>query len=111
MINAWSLAASVLNNTLDEDYPIMDKTKGRWSDVTITSLESDEYYIPHSDSYYDYTRNDPDAKNPFTDPVDRARAEIVVGKDLSYHDPDDNANKNNDFNSVSYTHLTLPTIE
>ena len=78
MINAWSLATSVLNNTLDEDYPIMDKTKGRWSDVTITSLESDEYDIPHSDAYYDYTRNDPNAKNPFTDPVDRARADYVV---------------------------------
>jgi len=81
MINAWSLAASVLNNTLDKDYPIMDKTK---SDITITSLESDEYDIPHSDAYYDYTRNDPDAKNPFTDPVDRARAERVVGKDLEW---------------------------
>ena len=43
MINAWSLAASVLNNTLDKDYPIMDKSKGRWEDTTITSQESDEY--------------------------------------------------------------------
>ena len=46
MVNAWSLAASVLNGTLDEDYPIMDKTKGRWDeDITITSRESDEYDI------------------------------------------------------------------
>ena len=81
MINAWSLAASVLNNTLDKDYPIMDKTKGRWNeDVKITPQESDEYDIPHSDYYYDYTRNDPDAKNPFTDPEDRKRADKVVGK-------------------------------
>ena len=44
MINAWSLASSILNGTLDEDYPIMDKTKGRWDeDITITSKESDEY--------------------------------------------------------------------
>ena len=44
MVNAWSLAASVLNGTLDEDYPIMDKTKGRWDeDIKITSRESDEY--------------------------------------------------------------------
>ncbi|SVE24200.1 uncharacterized protein METZ01_LOCUS477054, partial [marine metagenome] len=58
----------------------MDKSKGRWSeDITITSRESDEYDIPHSDAYYDYTRNDPNAKNPFTDPKDRARAERVVG--------------------------------
>ena len=41
--------------------------------------------VDHSDAYYDYTRNDPNAKNPFTDPADRARAERVVGntdKDL-----------------------------
>ena len=61
MVNAWSLAASVLDGTLDEDYPIMNDTK-------ITPQESDEYDIPHSDSYYDYTRNDPNRENPFTDP-------------------------------------------
>ena len=32
----------------------------------------------HSDAYYDYKRNDPNAENPFTDPKDRARAERVV---------------------------------
>ena len=48
MVNAWSLAASVLNGTFDEDYPIMDKTKGRWDeDITITSRESDEYDVIH----------------------------------------------------------------
>ena len=62
MVNAWSLAASILNGTFDEDYPIMKKKE-----------------VEHSDAYYDYTRNDPDAENPFTDPVDRARAEFVVG--------------------------------
>ena len=35
--------------------------------------------IEHSDAYYDYKRNDPNAENPFTDPEDRARAERVVG--------------------------------
>ena len=68
MVNAWSLAASILNGTFDEDYPIMNKKE-----------------IEHSDAYYDYKRNDPNAKNPFTDPADRARAERVVGntdKDL-----------------------------
>ena len=50
MVNAWSLAASVLNGTLDEDYPIMDKTKGRWGeDTTISPLESDEYDIPQKE--------------------------------------------------------------
>ena len=33
----------------------------------------------HSDAYYDYTRNDPYAVNPFTDPKDRERAERVTG--------------------------------
>tara|TARA_B100001109_G_scaffold71120_1_gene57907 strand:- start:474 stop:1208 length:735 start_codon:yes stop_codon:yes gene_type:complete len=79
MINAWSLAGSILAGTFEKDYPVMDKTKGRWSDTKITPNESDEYDIPHSDSYYDYTRNDSNAKNPFTDPVDRARADYVVG--------------------------------
>jgi hypothetical protein len=68
MVNAWSLAASILNGTFDEDYPIMNKKE-----------------IEHSDAYYDYKRNDPNAENPFTDPADRARAERVVGntdKDL-----------------------------
>ena len=49
MVNAWSLAASILNGTFDEDYPIMKKKE-----------------IEHSDAYYDYTRNDPNAENPFT---------------------------------------------
>jgi hypothetical protein len=30
--------------------------------------------IEHSDAYYDYKRNDPNAENPFTDPKDWARA-------------------------------------
>ena len=62
MVNAWSLAASILGGTFDEDYPIMKKKE-----------------VEHSDAYYDYTRNDPNAENPFTDPVDRARADFVVG--------------------------------
>ena len=61
MVNAWSLAASILDGTFDEDYPMIDKEE-------------------HSDAWYDYNRNDPDRENPFTDPKDRARAEKVVGK-------------------------------
>ena len=34
--------------------------------------------IEHSDNWYDYPRNDPDAENPFTDPKDKERAEKVV---------------------------------
>ena len=65
MVNAWSLAASILNGTFDEDYPIVNKKE-----------------TEHSDYYYDYTRNDSNAKNPFTDPKDRERAEKVVNDDL-----------------------------
>ena len=36
--------------------------------------------VEHSDSYYDYNRNDVNLDNPFTDPKDRERAEKVVGK-------------------------------
>ena len=61
MVNAWSLAASILGGTFDKDYPIMKKKE-----------------VEHSDAYYDYTRNDPDAENPFTEPKDIARAETVV---------------------------------
>ena len=37
MVNAWSLAASILNGTFDEDYPIMkkkevDEKTGLWKE-------------------------------------------------------------------------------
>ena len=52
MVNAWSLAASILDGTFDKDYPIM------------TDKEE------HSDAWYDYDRNDPDRPNPFSaDPL------------------------------------------
>ena len=60
-MNAWSLLYDILNGTFDEEYPIVGKKE-----------------IEHSDYYYDYTRNDPNAKNPFTDPKDRERAENLV---------------------------------
>ena len=82
MVNAWSLAASVLDGTFDQDYPIMTDTK-------ITPQESDEYDIPHSDSWYDYNRNDPDRENPFTDAFDHLMGESVTGKTpWIYESPD-----------------------
>ena len=70
MVNAWSLAYDVLNGTMDEVYPVMNENK-------ITPQESDEYdpiiklsdTVEHSDVWYDYTRNDPNAKNPFIDDI------------------------------------------
>jgi hypothetical protein len=45
--------------------------------------------IQHSDSWYDYKRNDPDRKNPFTDPKDRERAFKVTGEEpYIYESPD-----------------------
>ena len=97
MVNAWSLAYSILNGTFDEDYPIMtddnritpqesdeydpieggsassQTTADLGNGITISGLQdgvavaniSDDY--DHSDFWYDYTRNDPHAVNPFTD--------------------------------------------
>ena len=86
MVNAWSLAASVLNGTLDEDYPIMDKTKGRWSDdITITSRESDEYDIinPNEDDGLDYEVNYYD---DYMADIDDQRAHHFVHANSAYND-------------------------
>ena len=93
MINAWSLAYDVLNGTLDENFPIKkkqmtDEIKLEGADKGVVNVPTDinldqdiniSTDIEHSDAWYDYTRNDPDRENPFTDPEDRARAERVVG--------------------------------
>ena len=85
MVNAWSLAASILDGTFDEDYPIMtkkdiDEKTGLWS-------EPEPYQ--HSNYYYDYTRNDPDAENPFTEAFDYLMGESVTEKTpWIYESPD-----------------------
>ena len=83
MVNAWSFAHSLMNDTFDEDYPIMNDTK-------ITPQESDEYDIPHSDAWYDYNRNDPNRKNPFPEgSYDYLKGESVTGKTpWIYESPD-----------------------
>ena len=90
MINAWSLLYEELNGTMDKTYPI-ENNELNGEDIVINTgtgntifnvpedLEIDDD-IEHSDAWYDYTRNDPDRENPFTDPKDRARADRVVGK-------------------------------
>ena len=107
MINAWSLAYDVLNGTLDENFPIKKKPMTdeiklegadegvvnvpddinldqdinieTTSDKKVFNVSYDGLKQEHSDYWYDYTRNDPNRENPFTDPVDRTRAERVVG--------------------------------
>ena len=53
MINAWSLAGSILNGTFEKDYPIMDKTKGRWSEED-EIREMDDHELREDDDGLDY---------------------------------------------------------
>jgi len=71
MTNAWSL----LYDELYGDDKMTDNDKKVDPDG---GTNTDDGY-KHSESYYDYTRNDPDAKNPFTDAFDYAMGEAVVG--------------------------------
>ena len=97
MVNAWSLAASILDGTFEEDYPLMEKSKKGWSEED-EIRELDDYYdfenvgsgnTAHSDYYYDYTRNDPAAKNPFTEAFDYLMGESVTEKTpWIYESPD-----------------------
>ena len=91
MINAWSLLYEELNGTMNKTYPVENNELNDENIVintgtgdTIFNVPSDvndlDDDIEHSDAWYDYTRNDPDRENPFTDPKDRARADRVVGK-------------------------------
>jgi len=59
MVNAWTLAASVLNGTLDEDYPIMFGPDDEENYVKWKKENPDK-----SDYYFDYDRNG-DMPNPF----------------------------------------------
>ena len=90
MVNAWALAASVLDGTLDEDYPIMtqteQKTHSYYDKDGGLHLRQDDFKVEglKDPSYYDYTRNDPDAKNPFTDAFDYLMEQSVVSGDDGY---------------------------
>ena len=113
MVNAWSLAYSILNGTFDEDYPIMT------DDNRITPQESDEYDpieptdsqdlgngitisglqdgvavanisatdgYDHSNFWYDYTRNDPDMPNPFINTEDQKKETMGSDGRYKYHE-------------------------
>ena len=104
MINSWSLLYDEIyeDDEMTDDNRITalesDEYDPKPESTFVTSLESDEYDpiitvgtgntavytvttpdIEHSDAWFDYKRNDPDRENPFTNPVDRARADFVVG--------------------------------
>ena len=85
MINAWSL----LYDEIYGDDEMSDEIKLTGADEGVVNVPNDinldqdiniKTDIEHSDVWYDYTRNDPDRENPFTNPKDKARADRVVGK-------------------------------
>ena len=89
MINSWSLLYEELNGFMDKTYPVENNELNGEDIVINTGTGNTIFNVPedlkiddieHSDAWYDYTRNDPDRENPFTDPKDRARADRVVGK-------------------------------
>ena len=85
MVNAWSLAWEEMNGTMDETYPVREDIPPELWNKPIQKdfkVEGDGY--EHSPYYYDYKRNDPDAKNPFTDAFDYMMAEAVVNGDDGY---------------------------
>ena len=82
MVNAWSLAASILDGTFEEDYPLMDKSKEGWS-------EEDE--IRELDDYYDFknvgagnTALDNDGLDYEVDLFDGASADYMADIDDMY---------------------------
>ena len=87
MVNAWSLAASVLNGTLDEDYPIMSKEKREDLSMSVEGDSADSY--KHSEYWYDYTRNDPDRPDPFTDAFDHMMDVDYPSDFTTFSDNDD----------------------
>ena len=98
MVNAWSLAASILDGTFDKDYPIMTDIKidtGVGNTATYTVSED----IEHSEYWYDYTRNDPDRPNPFsTDPLADNDDQIAHHVGLNYDELNLNIQANSPYN-------------
>ena len=88
MINAWSLLYDEIygdDEMTDKTYPVENTEPNDENIVINTSTGNTIFNVPsdvndldddieHSDAWFDYKRNDPDRENPFTDPVDRARA-------------------------------------
>ena len=58
--------------------------------VGVGNTANVEEEIEHSSAWYDYTRNDPSAVNPFTDAFDYLMAESVTGKTPWIYESPDN---------------------
>ena len=62
MVNAWSLAASILNGTFDKDYPIMkkkevDEKTGLWKEPDPVDSDGLDYEIDYYNDSADYMAN------------------------------------------------------
>ena len=98
MINAWSLLYEEMNGTMDKTYPIKENVMSDKIEIKIEGGDEGVVNVPsdinlddyeHSNAWYDYNRNDPDRKNPFTDAFDHLMGESVTGKTpWIYESPD-----------------------
>ena len=85
MVNAWSLADSVINGTLEEDYPIMTKKHESYDDfenplpdqITLTDKEVDDVY-----QYYYPADGDPFQQNFLADNDDQAAHHFNLDKEV-----------------------------
>ena len=117
MVNAWSLLGSIVSGTFEEDYPILDKSKGRWSEED-QIRELDDYYdfknvgagnTAYEDDGLDYEVNLYDGSS--ADYYDKYLADIDDQRAHHFSTYDDGFTLQvTEEKPVSYTHLTLPTI-
>ena len=106
MVNAWALAASVLDGTLDEDYPIMktDEIKIETSDEQVVNVPLGDINLDenitigtgntatepeHSPYYYDWDRNGL-TENPFENDYAQAVDHLVDEMPSSFTTLSDN---------------------
>ena len=93
MVNAWSLAASVLDGTLDEDYPIMNTKKSHsyYDKDGGLHLRQDGFKVEgcHDPSYYEWDRNGL-TENPFDDDYGQAVDHLVDEMPSSFSTLSDN---------------------
>ena len=54
MVNAWSLAASILGGTFDEDYPVMKKKDEKFEDDGLDGLDYESDYMSDIDDQYSH---------------------------------------------------------
>ena len=106
MVNAWSLAASILDGTFEEDYPLMNDDDLEWIEKSggfewtpgspwppEEPADIDDMYMHHfteGESTYTIAEGSPEYKYNEDEILDSMKE--YIGK-----------------TSVSYTHLTLPT--